>query len=388
MEHRFISKRYWKDITTPMGDVDRLAKEFNDVIDLSLGDPDLTTDRVIIEGAFEDALEGHTKYTAFRGDPELRNEIVKYYDENFGLTIADQEIMVVTSGCLAMYLTLEAILDEGDEVIIHAPYFTPYKQQIELARGIPIIVDTYEEEKFQINPLRLEKAITNKTKAIIINTPNNPTGACLSKITLEQIAEIAQKHDLIVIADEIYGAFSYSEPFKPFITINGMRERTITINSFSKDFTMTGWRIGYVIAPECIVTTIQQINENVAFTAPSISQRGGIHALRNRKNIQPAMIEKYHRRVLRAADRINEIPGFSVLPVMGTFYLFVNIKETGLTSREACEVLLNEAHVLTIPGTAFGNCGEGYLRIACTVQLKKIDEAFDRIVNLRRFKND
>ncbi|MDF2678196.1 MAG: pyridoxal phosphate-dependent aminotransferase [Bacillota bacterium] len=386
MKHKFISKRYWKDNSTPMGQVDELLKQFDDVINLSLGDPDLITSNIIIDNAMKDAKLGHTKYTDFRGDPELRKEIITFYKEEYDMSINDEEIFVVTSGCLAMYLALEAILDDGDEVILQAPYFTPYQQQVELARGIPIQLNTYEEEDFQININRLESIITERTKAIIINSPSNPTGNTLSKKTMEGIRDIAIKYDLIVISDDIYTSFSYNEPFTPIAKIEGMKERTIIINSFSKNFTMTGWRIGNIIAPDYIIKTIQQINENLVFTAPSISQRGAIYALRNRKTIQPTMIEEYKKRVFYAADRINKIPNMSVLNPKGTFYLFVNIKKTKLTSTEASEVILKEAHVLTIPGIAFGDCGEGYIRIACTVDIPKLEEAFNRIEKMNLFK--
>ena len=386
MKNKFISRRYWKNNSTPMGQVDELAKNFDDVINLSLGDPDLITHDIITDNAFRDAKAGHTKYTDFRGDPELRSEISKFYMEEYNLNIRDEEIFVVTSGCLAMYLALEAILDDDDEVILQAPYFTPYKQQVELARGIPVPLNTYEEEDFQINIERLEKLINERTKAIIINSPSNPTGNILSRKTLESIRDIAVKHDLIVISDDIYTSFSFNEPFIPIASIDDMKERTIIINSFSKNFTMTGWRIGNIIAPDYIIKVIQQINENMVFTAPSISQRGAIYALRNRRLIQPEIIKEYKDRVLYAADRINKIPGMSVLRPKGTFYLFVNIKKTGLTSVEVSDVILKEAHVLTIPGIAFGYCGEGYLRIACTVGVHKLKEAFDRIENMCMFK--
>ncbi len=385
MMHRFISKRYWIDQSTPMGKIGELSKGFDDVINLSLGDPDIITDDLIIEQSFKDVKAGHTKYTDFRGDPELRAEILKTYQEDHSVMLDDTEIMVVASGCLAMYLVLEAILDDGDEVIVHAPYFTPYMQQIALARGIPIVLDTLEEEDFQINVERLEALITERTKAIIVNTPNNPSGACFARETMEKVAQLAIKHDLIIIADDIYGAYSFSEPFIPMITVEGVRDRTITINSFSKDYAMTGWRIGNIIAPDYIIRIIQQINENVVFTAPSISQRAAIYALRNRQIIQPGLIAEYKKRVVYAADRINNIPNISVLSPKGTFYLFVNIKKTGLTSMEASDAILKEAHVLTIPGNAFGKCGEGYVRIACTVGIEKLKMAFDRISQMDIF---
>lgn len=387
MKHKFIAKRYWKDQSTAMGQSDVMAKSFDDVINLSLGDPDLTTHELIIEKAFEDAKAGHTKYTDFRGDPELRSEICKFYKEEYGMDVADEEVFVSASACLGMYLALEAIVDDGDEVILQAPYFTPYPQQVELARGIPVELPTYEEEDFQINTERLESLITERTKALVINSPSNPTGNCLTVETMEKIAAIAEKYDLIVISDEIYTSFSYQNPFVPFASLPGMKERTIILNSFSKNFTMTGWRVGNIIAPDYIIRTIQQINENVVFTAPSISQRAAIYALRNRETVQPEMVAEYKKRMFFAAERINEIPKMSVIyPPKGSFYLFINIKKSGLTSEEAADVILRKAHVLMLPGNAFGNCGEGYLRIACTVGVDKLGEAIDRIRKIPEFQ--
>ena len=387
MKHQFIAKRYWKDQSTAMGQSDVMAKSFNDVINLSLGDPDLITHDYIIDNAFADAKRGHTKYTDFRGDPELRQEIINYYKEEYNMDVKDEEIFVCASACLGMYLALEAIIDDGDEVILQAPYFTPYPQQVELARGIPVELPTYEEEDFQINIERLESLITERTKALVINSPSNPTGNCLTVETMEKIAEIAVKYDLVVIADDIYTSFSYQNPFVPFASLPGMQERTIILNSFSKNFTITGWRVGNIIAPDYIIQVIQQINENVVFTAPSISQRAGIYALRNRKEIQPPMIEEYRKRMFYAAERINQIPKLSVIyPPKGSFYLFMNIKETGLTSVEAADLILKEAHVLMLPGDAFGKCGEGYIRIACTVNVDTLKEAFDRIEKIALFK--
>ena len=387
MKHRFIAKRYWKDQSTAMGQSDVMAKSFDDVIDLSLGDPDLTTDYRIIDAAFADAKAGHTKYTDFRGDPELRQAIIDFYKEEYDMDYKDEEIFVAASGCLAMYLVLEAIIDDGDEVIMQAPFFTPYPQQVELARGIPVELPTYEEEDFQINVERLESLITERTKALVINSPSNPTGNCLTVETMKKIAEIAEKYDLIVISDDIYTAFSYQNPFVPFASLPGMKERTIVINSFSKNFTMTGWRVGNINAPDYIIKIVQQINENVVFTAPSMSQRAAIYALRHRDEVQPPMIEEYRKRMFYAAERINKIPGMSVIyPPKGSFYLFINIKEMGMNSVEAADFILQKAHVLTLPGNAFGECGEGYVRIACTVNIDTLKEAFDRIEKVMKEK--
>ncbi|SHK58206.1 pyridoxal phosphate-dependent aminotransferase [Paramaledivibacter caminithermalis] len=385
MKHRFIAKRYWNDISTPMGESGNLMREYDDLINFSLGDPDLITDERIISAAFEDAKNGHTHYTDFLGDLELREEICKYYKDTYKYHVQLEECMITTSGCHAMWLVLESILDDGDEVIIHEPCFTPYPQQIQLTRGKPVILETDEEDGFQVDIHRLKALITNRTKAIIINTPNNPTGTCFSKKTLEAIAKAAIEHDLIVIADDIYTAFSYEQPFIPITTIAGMKERTITIGSFSKDYCMTGWRVGYVLAPDFIIQTMKDVNENNVFTAPSISQRAALHALRMRDKIQPPIVEEYKKRMFYAYERIKDIPNMSTLPPRGSLYLFVNIKKTGLSSIEVADKILRDAHVLVLPGNAFGACGEGYIRIAVTVGLDQLKEAFDRIEKMEIF---
>ena len=388
MERKFLAKRYCRDEGTVMGQVAALAGNFDDIINLSIGDPDIITPEPIIRQAFEDAMAGHTKYTDCRGYKELRQAIAEYYDEDFGMRVSDEEIMVTTSGCIAIYLALEAILDDGDEVIVPSPYFTIYKSQIELARGRLVELGTFEEELWQLDPARLEAAITPKTKALIINSPNNPTGSCLSSETMEKIAEVAKKHDLVVIADEIYTIYSFAQEFIPFSSLEGMRERTITINSFSKNFVMTGWRIGFAIAPSHIIETMRKINENLVYSTPSISQRAALKAISCRREVWQELSRIFRERVCYAAERINKIPNMHVLcPPMGSFYLFVNIKDTGLTSEEAAREIFHKAHVVMIPGTGYGACGEGYLRIACTVDISELKEAFDRIEKMEIFKN-
>jgi len=386
MGNRFIANRYQGVSRTAMGDIDSKENMFNDIINFSLGDPDLITDDYIIKNAFADAKAGHTKYTGFRGDKELSEEISKFYNEEYNIKIPTEEVFVSASGCIAMYLVLESIINDGEEVLMQSPYFTPYEQQIKLARGIPVELPTYEKDDFQIDVNVLEKYITDKTKAIIINSPSNPTGAVLSEENMKSVLEVAKKHDLIVISDEIYTAYSFERKFVPFISLKGARERTITINSFSKNFIMTGWRIGNIVAQEEIVETIQKINENVVFTAPSVSQRAAIHALRNRKEIQPKIIEEYKRRMFYAAERVNKIKNMHVIyPPKGSFYLFINIKDTGLTSKEVTDKLFEEAHVLMIPGNGFGKCGEGYIRMACTTDVSVVEEAFNRIEKMKIF---
>lgn len=383
MKHKFIAKKYWKEEIPPMSIVDQLAQKYDDVIDLSLGDPDLTTNKLIIDEAYEDTLKGHTKYTDFRGDRELRQEICNYYKEDFGYQVEDEEIFVTASGTHAMCLAFCSILDPGDEVIIHAPYYTYYTTQIKFAGGVPVVLDCYEEEGFQLNTERMEQLITERTKAILVNTPNNPTGVCMTRETLEAVAEIAKKYDLLVVADDIYTAYSFSEPFVPMMTLPGMRERTMTLGSYSKDYTMTGWRVGNIIAPPPLIKAINAVNDAIMFTAPSVSQRAAIHAIRNRKIVQPPMIEEYKKRVFYAAERINGIKNISVLPPQGTFYLWINIKKLGISCMQASDLILNKAHVLTVPGISFGECGEGYVRIACTKDIDVLKEAFDRMEKVK-----
>jgi aspartate/methionine/tyrosine aminotransferase len=208
---------------------------------------------------------------------------------------------------------------------------------------------------------------------------------CFSRDTMEDIATVAKEKDLLVIADDIYTALSFAEPFVPMMTLQGMKERTVTIGSFSKDYCMTGWRVGYVIAPPEIIHTMKDVNENNVFTAPSVSQRAAIHALRLRSEVQPPMVAEYRKRMFYAFERISNIPGMSTLPPRGSLYIFINIKATGLSSEEVADRILREAHVLTLPGNAFGESGEGYLRIAVTMGLDQLKEAFDRIEKMEIF---
>ena len=380
-----ISKRYQNAQKTPMGEVWEFINKYDDVINLSIGDPDIITPDIVIDKMAQDAKNGHTKYTDYRGYPELRMEIANFYKDEYNITIEDEEIFVSTGGCVSMYLILEAILDDGDEVIIPDPYFSPYPSQVELARGKAVMLPTYERENFQIDIERLKTLVNEKTKAIILNTPNNPTGACLDIETLNKIADFCEEKNIFVIADDIYTAFSFHKEFIPIIGIKNMKNRTITINSFSKNFVMTGFRVANIIAPKNVIETIQKINENVVFTTPSISQRAAIHALKLRKEIQPDIIEAFKKRVDYGISRINSIKNMNVIQNGGSFYLFPNIKGTGLTSSQVSEMIMKEAHVLVLPGDSFGECGEGHIRIACTVDIPKLKEAFDRIEKMKMF---
>lgn len=369
--------------TTAIAEAANLAKRYDDLINLSIGDPDVPTPREIIDRAFADALAGHTKYTDARGYPELREEIRTFYREEYGDEVKDEEVFVCAAGVVGMYLVFQVLLDPGDEVIIPDPYFTCYPDQVRAAGGTPVFLPTYEEEGFSVNLERLEGLLTPRTKAVLINTPNNPTGVCLSRQNLEELAAFCRKHDLFVVADDIYTNFCFETPFFPIRALPGMGERTVTVNSFSKNYIMTGFRIGNVIAPAAVIRAIQQLNEYVVFTAPSVSQRGAMWALRSRRELEPPLWELFRDRIEYAARRINEIPWMSVPKPRGSMYLFPNIKKTGLTSAQAAKRILEEAHVMTLPGDTFGACGEGYLRIACTVENEVMGAAFDRIARMK-----
>lgn len=355
----------------------------SDLIDLSIGDTDFTTDERIIHAAMADALAGHTHYAAPQGDPELIAEIQKYYQEEYSMQLEKREIFITTSSCFGMELSLMGILNPGDEVLLFGPYFSPYKEQVELAGGKAVEVPTFEKDGFAIDPVQLEKAVTAKTRAIILNNPCNPTGAAYDMKTYQGIAEIAQKYDLLLLADEIYTDYMYTMPFVPIRSLPGMKDRTITLNSFSKNYIMTGWRIGFIIAPPALISVLQQINENMVYSAPSVSQRAAIHALRLRKVIGSQYTDAYKKRVLYAAQRINRMDNFSVLPPKGTFYLFMNIQKTGMDSISFCQKAVKEAGVAMVPGIAFGQAGEGYVRIACTTSMEKLEKAFDRLEKMK-----
>lgn len=383
---KMLADRHQDMVSTAMSGSADILKGKPDLVNFSLGDPDITTHELIIDKAFEDTKAGHTHYTNFYGDFELIKEITKFYQEEYDYKVEEDQVFVSTSACHGMWLALEACLNPGDEVIVPEPYFTPYPEQVKMCGGKPVFLPTLEEDGFQINPDRLKEKITDKTRAIIVNTPNNPTGACLDRDRLIDIGRIAEEYDLIIIADDIYTLLSYDRDFVPINTLENFFERTITLRSFSKDYAMTGWRIGYIIAPDYFIKTVKDINENNVFTAPAMSQRAALHALRNRHIVQPPIIDEYKKRTMHAYDRIKRLKNMSIAKPRGTFYLFPNIKATGLTSQQVADKLLEEAEVLVLPGTAFGESGEGYIRLAVTVDIQAIDEAFDRIEEMSIFK--
>ena len=362
-------------------DTEALAK-YDDIIDLSIGDTDFTTDSAIIDAAFRDARSGHTHYGNPKGDPELIAAYCAAWEEDFGQKLAADHVMVSASSCMGMGLAMMAILDPGDEVIVFSPYFAIYKSQIELAGGVCVEVPTYAGEGYTIDEARLRAAVTPKTKAILFNNPTNPTVMAYVEDTLRMLARVAEEYDLLIAADEIYTTYLFEGSYVPLRTLPGMEKRTITLNSFSKNFLMTGWRVGMLIAEPEILSVMRNINGSLIYTTPSISQRAALEALRQRARIRETYVAAYRDRIFYSAERIEKIPYLSLVRPKGTFYLFPGVEKTGLSAPEFCKQLLEKAHILVTPGDAFGSTGAGHIRIACTVDIDKLKVAYDRMEKL------
>lgn len=364
---------------SPILEVGVNAKLYDDCINLSIGDPDIDCNPKIINRVNESLIAGHTHYANPSGLVELKQEIVKYNKEDYNIEINEDEIFVTTSATHALYLVLSAILNPLDEVIVFGPYFTSYKKQTELVGGVLVEVKTCKEEDYQINFDLLEKAINPKTKAIIINSPCNPTGKSFKYETLVKLNEIAKKNNIIIISDEIYTIFTYDCEFIPFQKVNSDLDNVITIRSASKDFTMTGFRVGYIIGEKTLINVINYINEIVVYSAPTMCQYAYLEALKNRKEIYNDVYEEFYKRRNYAYNRLLNIDYLDPVKPDGTIYIWVDIRKLNMTSLEATNYLLEKYHILVLPGNIFGTSGEGFIRIALTVGIEKLKEAFDRL---------
>lgn len=386
MKNLYIAKRHWEYKEASLSKTNEMVKRYNDVIDLSIGDPDYPADKGIIKAMYDAGMEGYTRYTEFLGDPDLRQATKKQYKEDYGFSFDEDEIIITAGGTHAMYLTMEAILDEGDEVIAIAPYYIYYQAQIELPKGKLVVYNTRSEDNFDVNLSELEKHITSRTKAIVVNSPCNPSGKVYSEENIRGILALAEKYDFLVIADDIYGALNYTNNTKPICSYECSPKRVITIYSYSKDYSMTGLRLGHIIADKELIATMRRVNEAVSFTVNSMVQRSGIYAIEHRKEIQKGLHKEYYDRCMYIYDRASKIKNMYCNKPEGTFYVFVNIEETGLTSDEIWELILDKAHVLVLPGSGFGQAGEGFIRIAATVGIEVLKEAFDRIEKMPEFQ--
>lgn len=356
-----------------------IVSEMKDAISLGVGEPDFDTPwRIRDEGIY--SLErGKTFYTSNSGLKELRTEITRYIKRTQGVDYDPvREVLVTVGGSEAIDLALRAMVNPGDEVLIPQPSYVSYEPCAILADAKPVIIELKEENEFRLTAQELRDAITDKTKILILPFPNNPTGAIMEKSDLEAIAEVILEHDIFVITDEIYAELTYKGKHVSIISLPGMRERTVLINGFSKAYAMTGWRLGYACAPALIMEQMTKIHQFAIMCAPTTSQYAAVEALRNGDDDVAAMRESYNQRRRFLMYSFKQM-GLKCFEPYGAFYVFPCIKEFGMTSDEFAERLLKEEKVAVVPGTAFGDCGEGFLRISYAYSLENLKIAMEKI---------
>ena len=380
MSHRFINQKVQSIQPSGIRKFFDIANEIEDVISLGVGEPDFDTPWHVREEGIYTLQKGRTFYTANRGLMELRTEISNYIARNHAVQYNPAtQVLVTIGGSEAIDLALRACLEPGDEVIYHEPCYVSYLPCITLADGVPVPIPLKEANNFRLTAEELEAAITPKSKALILSFPNNPTGAVMSKEDLEAIAEVIVRHDLLVITDEIYSELSYTgKKHYSLIDLPGMVERTIYINGFSKAYAMTGWRLGYCCGPEEILAQMVKIHQFAIMAAPTMSQYAGTMALKNGASDVEMMRDSYNqrRRYLMAELERLGIPCFEPF---GAFYIFPNISQFGISSEEFATRLIREHKVAVVPGSAFGQSGEGFVRVSYAYSIEELKQAFERI---------
>lgn len=357
-----------------------IVAEMEDAISLGVGEPDFTTPWGIREAGIYSLEKGQTHYTANAGLIELREEICRYNQRKFGVTYDPKsEVVVTVGGSEAIDLMIRAIINPGDEVLIPEPCFVCYKPLTIMAGGKAVPIETKEEDEFRLLPEQLKAKITDKTKLLILPYPNNPTGGVMSKADMEAIAEVLRGTDIMVLSDEIYGELRYSdEGHIPFSKFEGMRERTVVVNGFSKSFAMTGWRLGYALGPAALIKLMTKIHQYGIMSAPTTAQFAAVEALRSCDDDVEEMRREYNYRRRYIVDGFRAM-GLSCFEPLGAFYVFPCIKSTGMTSEEFCQNLLQEEKVAVVPGNAFGESGEGFIRCSYAYSIENIQEALKRI---------
>ncbi|OLR59649.1 aromatic amino acid aminotransferase [Anaerostipes sp. 494a] len=356
-----------------------IVSEMPDAISLGVGEPDFDTPWRVREEGIYSLEKGRTFYTSNAGLKELRFEISKYLHRKYQMEYHPcHEILVTVGGSEGIDITMRTILNPGDEVIVAQPCFVSYIPCILMAGGIPVVVNLQEKDRFKLRKEQLEEVVTDKTKAIFISFPNNPTGAVMTKEDLEPIAEFAKEHDLLVISDEIYSELTYGRKHVSIGSLPDMKERTIVINGFSKAFAMTGWRLGYVAAPKVIMEQMVKVHQYCIMAAPTTSQYAAIEALRACDDEVEDMRIAYNQR-RRYLVHAFEKMGLDCFEPEGAFYIFPSIKKFGMTSEEFATRLLNEQKVAIVPGSAFGKCGEGYLRVSYAYSIDELKTALGRL---------
>ena len=362
-----------------------IAAKMEDVISLGVGEPDFVTPWPIRESCVYGLEQGYTSYTANRGLPELREEIARHYADVYETHYdAATDILVTVGVSEALDLAMRALLAPGDEVLIPEPCYVSYQACTILAGGVPVAVPAKQENEFPITPAELEEHVTPRTKVLLIGYPNNPTGAIMTREDLLAIADFAQEHDLIVISDEIYGDLTYGgEAHICFSSLPHMQERTLLLNGFSKAYAMTGWRIGYALGAPEIIAAMTKIHQYTMLCAPITAQLAAIEALRHGEKYMKKMVAEYDRRRRLIYEGFMKM-GLNCFEPKGAFYIFPDITSTGYTSEEFAEKLLEAEHVALVPGSAFGDCGEGHVRCSYATSVDKISEALARIENFVR----
>lgn len=362
-----------------------IVAEMDDAISLGVGEPDFTTPWAIREAGIYSLEKGQTHYTANAGLMELREEICNYNKRRFGLEYdPKKEVVVTVGGSEAIDLMVRALISEGDEVLIPEPSFVCYKPCTIMAGGVPVPIETKEEDDFRLLPKQLKEKITDKTKLLILPYPNNPTGGIMSRADLEAIADVLKDTNIMVLSDEIYGELCYGdEGHTSFAAIENMKERTVVVNGFSKSFAMTGWRLGYALGPERIIQLMTKIHQYGIMSAPTTAQFAAVEGLKNCDNDVEEMRREYNYRRRYIVDGFRAM-GLSCFEPLGAFYVFPCIKSTGMTSEEFCQNLLMEEKVAVVPGNAFGESGEGFIRCSYAYSIENIQEALKRI---ERFVN-
>ena len=352
------------------------ASERPEVTSLGVGEPDFTTPIAIIDAAKESLDKGKTFYTSNQGLPELRNKISKYLLDRFNVDYKPDEMILTAGSSQGILAALMAIINPGDEIIVTEPTYICYIPDIEMCGGKAVVIPLKEENNFKLTKEELESHITSKTKAVFLSFPNNPTGAIMTKEDLESIAPLILKNDLYVISDEIYAELTYGKKHCSIASFKGFKERTILINGFSKAFAMTGWRLGYVCAPKDVLDQILKIQQYIMLSAPTMAQYGAIAALDYCISDMENMVREYNHRREYLLKSFKEL-GIQCFNAEGAFYLFPSIKKYNLSSREFCLKLLQEYDVLVVPGTAFGDSGEGYIRISYAAGMDKLERLIE-----------
>jgi len=356
-----------------------ILDSMTDVTALTVGQPDFVTPWKIREAGIESLVTGKTYYTSNAGTIELRREISRYMNRRFDLTYnAEHEIVVTVGGSEAIDIAMRAILEPGDEVIIPTPCFVCYEPLARMTGAIPVIVETRNEDKFKLTPELLESAITPKTKMLVLAYPNNPTGAIMDADDLEKIAKILREHQIIVLSDEIYAELTYGQRHTSIASLPEMWERTVVVSGFSKAYAMTGWRLGYICAPEPLTQQMLKLHQYAIMCAPTTAQLAAIAALRDCDEDVAAMTAEYDRRRRYIHNGLNAI-GLDAFEPEGAFYIYPHVGKFGLSSEEFCERLLYEHKCAIVPGIAFGASGEGFARISYAYSVKHITEALERI---------